>query len=149
MRDEWRDSAQESSFNYTRTCIASPARSPATSHRCVLTSGTNGRTLEIPHCGQDWLKNSSSCDLSEHSPARRGPDPTATRATPRASSLMMTKIFLSAAAVLALLSFAWPAQSVLHFLATLTICVAAIFAALQAGSEGRYYWLGGFVLLAL
>jgi hypothetical protein len=62
---------------------------------------------------------------------------------------MMTKIFLSAAAVLALLSFAWPAQSVLHFLATLTICVAAIFAALQAGSEGRYYWLGGFIVLAL
>jgi hypothetical protein len=62
---------------------------------------------------------------------------------------MMTKIFLAVAAVLALLSFAWPAQSFLHFLATLTIFVAVVFAALQAGSEGRYYWLGGFIVLAL
>jgi hypothetical protein len=62
---------------------------------------------------------------------------------------MMTRIFLAAAAVLALASFAWPAQSFLHFLATLTLCVAAIFAALQAGSEGRYYWLVGFIGLAL
>jgi hypothetical protein len=61
---------------------------------------------------------------------------------------MMTKIFLAIAAVLAVLSFAWPAQPTLHLLATLTICLAAIFAALQAGAEGRYFWSLGFVVMA-
>jgi hypothetical protein len=61
---------------------------------------------------------------------------------------MMTKIFLASAAVLAVVSFAWPAQPFVHFLAALTICVAAIFAALEAGSNGRYLWLAGFVVMA-
>jgi hypothetical protein len=61
---------------------------------------------------------------------------------------MLSKVFLSSAIVLGLLSLAWPAQLGLQLLVALTASLAAVFAAVQAGGHGRYLWLCAFVLMA-
>ena len=60
---------------------------------------------------------------------------------------MLSKVFLSSAIVLGLLSLAWPAQLGLQLLVALTACLAAVFAAVQAAGHGRYIWLCAFVLM--
>lgn len=61
---------------------------------------------------------------------------------------MVSKIFLSSAILLGLLSLAWPGQLSLQLLVALIACLAAVFAAVQAGGQGRYIWLCGFVVMA-
>jgi hypothetical protein len=51
--------------------------------------------------------------------------------------------------VLGLLSLTWSTQLGLQLLGALTACLAAVFAAVQAGGQGRYIWLGAFVLMAV
>jgi hypothetical protein len=61
---------------------------------------------------------------------------------------MLTRIAFAATAVLALLTFAFPGGSV-QIAAVTAACLTAVLAAIEAGREGRYPWVFGFVVLAV
>ena len=62
---------------------------------------------------------------------------------------MFSKVFLASAVLLGLLSLAWPTQLGLQLLVAVTACLAAVFAAVQAGNQGRYLWLSALVMMAV
>jgi hypothetical protein len=62
---------------------------------------------------------------------------------------MFIKIFLTCAAVFALLTLALPGAAGVQVVAVAAVCVAAVLAALQSFSDGRYVWFSGFMAMAV
>jgi hypothetical protein len=62
---------------------------------------------------------------------------------------MLTKIFLITATFFALLTLAFPGQAGIQLLAIAAVCLTAVLAAIQAGGEGRYLWVSGFIAMAV
>jgi hypothetical protein len=62
---------------------------------------------------------------------------------------MVIKIFLVCAALFALLTLAIPGAPAVQVIAVAAFCVAAVMAALQSLSDGRYVWFSGFVAMAV
>lgn len=61
---------------------------------------------------------------------------------------MLTRIVFAVAAVLALLTLAFPGGSV-QVAALAAACFTAVLAAFEAGREGHYLWVAGFVVAAV
>jgi hypothetical protein len=62
---------------------------------------------------------------------------------------MFIKIFLIGAAVFALLTLVLPGAAGLQVVAVSAVCAAAVLAALQSLSDGRYVWFSGFMAMAV
>ncbi len=62
---------------------------------------------------------------------------------------MLIKIVLICAAVFALLTLAFPGAAGVQVLAASAVCAAAVLAALQSLSDGRYVWFSGFMAMAV
>lgn len=61
----------------------------------------------------------------------------------------MTRIAFVVAIALALLSLGLPNLVAIRVMAVAAGCFAAVFAAIEAGRTGRYFWLAGLLVLAV